>query len=410
VRGGGFVPDILSQGGDREPRWCPRQVAAVAVLVLVAVLVVEYPSHRHSTARPHQAAVTGTPAPLAVPGAAAPAPGLAYKPDGVIGRTLPWPGSLRLPVTGERPAWFWPATGRMRPIGGLPRERSGYVFTRVGGGWAVQPGSAARPGCGSRAGPSLPVYFLRDAAGSATRVGTADQVAPAATAGALWLTSYPPGADVNTAAGTARQVSVGGAPAGPPIRLPAGYTICQATDRGLLLAPVILRPGAISGKLWEPADPRARRGFDRVIAASPGEIAWATRCAPLCQVHVLDLATGRGTLIELPGTSSVANAAFSPDGHCLALEVSFFNDANDSALATGLDVAQVASGHLTVLPQTWASGDALAGFGWPAGDGTLVAELSFTTRLEVTSWRPGATRLAVAFIRPRQNPATLIVG
>lgn len=379
-------------------------MVALAVLLLAAVVLFQYfPRHRHATTRPGQVAATGTQVPLAA--GAAPA-----GPDGIVGHTLPWPVSLRLPVAGEQPAWLWPATGRTRLIGGLPREKSGYAFIRVGGGWAVQAGTAARPGCGSCTNMQLPVYFLADRAQSAIRVGTADQVAPAATAGALWLTSYPPGADLSTAAGAAREVSVGGAPRGPVVRLPAGYVIYRATDRGLLLTPAIQRPGATADKLWDPATARAGRTFPRVIAASASEIAWVTPCAPLCRVHVLDLATGQRTLVGLAGASSAANAAFSPDGRSLALEVSFFNGADDGATATQLDVASMASGHLTVVPGTSASSDALAGFGWPAGSRTLVAELSFTTKLQLASWRPGAPRLAVAVVRPGPSSATLIVG
>ena len=67
-------------------------------------------------------------------------PGPPSRPDGIDGPTLPWAGSLRLPVTGPQPTWFSPATGRSEPIGGLPADSSGYQFTRVGGGWAVQAG------------------------------------------------------------------------------------------------------------------------------------------------------------------------------------------------------------------------------------------------------------------------------
>jgi hypothetical protein len=404
------VPDILSQGADREPRRWPRWAAAIAVLALVTVVIVQHLPGRHATARPGQAASTGTAVPPAASGAIQFVSGLAGQPIGITGPLLPWPGSLRLPVTGEQPAWLWPATGRRQPIRGLPPVRSGYVFTRVGGGWAVQPAAAPRPGCGSCANTPVPVYFLADHGQSVTRVGTADQVAPAATAGAVWLTSYPPGANMTTAAGTAREVSVSGAPPGPLLRLPAGYLIYQATGRGLLLAPVIRRPGVTADQLWDPAAPRASRTFDQVIAATASKIAWTTRCAPGCQVHVLDLATGRRTLVELPGTSSAASAAFSPDESSLALEVSVSDGADDGALATQLDVASMASGHLTVVPHSWASSDALIGFGWPAGASTLVAEMSFTTKLEVTSWRPGAARPAVAIVRPGQDPASLIVG
>jgi hypothetical protein len=110
-----------------------------------------------------------------------------------------------------------------------------------------------------------------------TQVGLADAVAPG-TAGALWLTSYPPDADPGTAAGTAREVSSVGVSLGPPLRLPAGYLIDQATNRGLLLAPVAPRPGAMACQLRDPAAPQASRTFDAVIAVSTTQIAWAPPC------------------------------------------------------------------------------------------------------------------------------------
>ena len=114
------VPDILSQGGGRETGPWPRRVAAAVVLVLVAVTV-----------------VSG-----AIPGDA----GGAAEPGGITGQVLSWPSGLRIPETGERPAWFWPATGRVAPIGGLPRQPSGYQFVRTTGGWAVQAGLADQAG------------------------------------------------------------------------------------------------------------------------------------------------------------------------------------------------------------------------------------------------------------------------
>jgi len=59
---------------------------------------------------------------------------------------------------------------------------------------------------------------------------------------------------------------------------------------------------------------------------------------------------------------------------------------------------------------TWLSSDALISFGWPASSDTLVAELSFTTKVQLTSWRPGASRLAIAVLRPQQSPASLVIG
>jgi hypothetical protein len=402
------VPDILSQGGGREFGPWPRRVAAVAVLALVAVTIVHYlPRSHHGTARPVRAAATVTPPPppLAVSGDA----GIAAEPDGITGQTLSWPGGLRLPATGQRPVWFWPATGQAVPIGGLPPQRSGYQFIRAAGGWTVQSAPDAQAVCGSCAGPRRAVYFLADRGRSVTRTGMADAVA-SGTAGAVWLTSYPPAADPRTAAGVAREVSTDGRPLGPQLRLPAGYLIEQGTDRGLLLAPVARRPGTMADTLWDPAAPRPGRTFDGVIAASATQIAWAPPCVARCRVQVLNLATGRQVAVELPQASSVANAAFSPDGSFLAVQVSFSNDAADGERALRLEVASMASGRLTVVPQTWVSSDALVGFGWPASSDSLVAELSFTTKVQLASWRPGASRLAIAVLRPQRSPASLAIG
>jgi hypothetical protein len=67
-------------------------------------------------------------------------------------------------------------------------------------------------------------------------------------------------------------------------------------------------------------------------------------------------------------------------------------------------------GRLTAVPGTWVSSDALISFGWPASSDTLVAELGFTTKVQLMSWRPGAARLAIAVLRPRQRPASLVMG
>jgi hypothetical protein len=400
--GGEAVPDILSQGGGRASGPWPRRVAAAAVLVLAAVVIVQHlPRSRPGTARPARAAASGA--------AASGAAEAVSVPDGITGQTLSWPGGLRLLAAGQRPAWFWPGTGQVAPIGGLPPQRSGYQFVRAAGGWAVQAGPGVQAGCGSCAGPRRAVYFLADRARSVTPVGLADAVAPGA-AGTLWLTSYPPDADPGTAAGTAQEVSVSGAPLGPRLELPAGYLIEQGTDRGLLLAPVAPQPGTMADQLWDPATRQAGRTFDTVIAASTTQVAWAPPCAARCPVLVLNLATGRQVTAELPEGKSAASAAFSPDGSFLAVEASFSNEANDGGQAVQLELVSTASGGLTAVPGTGLSSDALIGFGWPASGDSLVAELSFATKVQLMSWRPGAARLATALLRPRQSPASLVIG
>jgi hypothetical protein len=407
--GGEAVPDVLSQGGGRESGPWPRRLAAVVVLVLAGVVIVQHlPRSRGGTAQPARAAPTVT-APAAASAAAVPAAGLAAVPDGITGPALTWPGGLRLPVAGQRPAWFWPGTGQVTPIGGLPLQRSGYQFMRAAGGWAVQAGPGTQASCGTCAGPRRAVYFLADRAQSVTQVGLADAVAPG-TAGALWLTIYPPDADPGTAAGTAQEVSIAGVPLGPPLKLPAGYLIEQATNRGLLLAPVAPRPGATAYRLWDPATPQASRTFDAVIAASTTQIAWAPPCAARCSVLVLNLATGRQIAAELPEGRSVASAAFSPDGSFLAVEVSYSNEADDGGQAVQLELESMPSGDLMVVPWTSLSSDALISFGWPASSDSLVAELSFPAKVQLASWRAGASRLAIAVLRPQQSPASLVIG
>jgi len=34
----------------------------------------------------------------------------------------------------------------------------------------------------------------------------------------------------------------------------------------------------------------------------------------------------------------------------------------------------------------------------------------FTTKVQLASWRPGASRLAIALLRPQQSPASLVIG
>jgi hypothetical protein len=398
---GAPVDDILSQGGDREPSPWPRRLAVIGALVLVlagGIVYLVVPRHPHSPS-------------AAVPAPTGPAaPSLPAEPDGIGGPTLPWAASLRLPAAGTQPAWFSPATGRSAPISGLPADSSGYQFTRISAGWVVQPNAAGKTAHDDYAVPPLPVWFLADGARSVTRVGTANQVAPAATAGALWLTSYPLGADASSAAGTAREVSLAGAPLGAPVRLPPGYVIDQATDRGLLLAPAIPQQGATADKLWDAAAPRDSRTFDAVIAATPTEIAWAPTCASLCRVQVLDLPTGRQTAVALPAGSSAASGAFSPSGGFLALQLSLNNSGDDGALAMQLAVASVTGGRLTAVPGTFVSSDALVGFGWPDDGDSLVAEFIFTTKAQLASWHPGASRLAVTVIPPGPDQAALVVG
>ena len=70
----------------------------------------------------------------------------------------------------------------------------------------------------------------------------------------------------------------------------------------------------------------------------------------------------------------------------------------------------VASGRLTVVQGTLVSGDGLAGFGWPGGSDSLVAEFNFESTMQLTSWHPGASELSLAVIKPGPTQASLIIG
>jgi hypothetical protein len=279
------------------------------------------------------------------------------------------------------------------------------VFIPLSGGWAIEPAPAGPASCGACTGPPSPVYFLAGRASSVTFVGTASQVAPGATAGLLWLTTFPPNARPRTAAGTAREVTSTGALAAQPLRLPAGYQIDQATSRGLLLERLAAPTRYL---LWSPSG--ARRAFTDVIAASGSTIAWVPQCVVTCVVHVLSLATGHQAVITPPPNSPVVDAAFSPDGRYLALGVGYGFGPLSGEQRVRLEVATVATGYVQVVPDAWMNSGARVGFGWPASPDELVAELSLAADVHVVSWRPGAARSAVAAVRSGQDPKDLIVG
>jgi hypothetical protein len=391
------VSDILSQGRDRRPGPWRRRLVALAVLagLLAAVVLTHLPRHR--TPRPHPAASA-----------------VVAGPDGITGPTLPWAPSLRLPVAAEHPALLSPAAGRLQLIGGLPLNRAGYQFTQVGGGWAIQAtadNAQPRAVCDLCAGSPEPVYFLSERGRSAVLVAPANAVAPAATARAMWLTTYPRGASLQLAAGTAREVGAAGGLLHAAVRLPARYMIVRGTVRGLLVATVGPHPGAIAEGLLDPATGHLTAVGNPVVAASATELAVTAPCTTgPCRLMVVNLATGRsGTVVLRPGTS-VADAAFSPDGSYLAVQVNAAPGGADGGSATQLEVVATATGQLTTVPDTSLSSDALIGFGWPPGGDRLVAELSFTTKVQLASWLPGAARLSVTVVRPGSGVDSIFTG
>jgi hypothetical protein len=390
------VSDILSQGQDRAPGPWRRRVVVVAILagLLAAVVLTHLPRHQPARPRP------------------APSPVVAG-PDGITGPTLPWTASLRLPVTAEHPALLSPSVGRLQLIGGLPLNRAGYQFTQVGGGWAIQAiaaRSVPRAVCDLCAGAPQPVYFLSERGRSATLVAPAAAVAPAATDRAMWLTADPRGVSLQLAAGTAREVGAAGGVLRPAVRLPAGYMIVRGTVAGLLLAPVAPRPGAAAQAMLDPATGHLTTSPIPLLAASPAQEAVVTCSRGSCLLSLLSLGTGHVRHVALPAGTSVASAAFSPDGSYLALQANTAAAGAGGGSATELEVMATATGRLTVVPDTSLSSDALIGFGWPPGGDRLVAELSFTTKVQLAAWRPGASQLAVTVVRPGHGADSIITG
>jgi hypothetical protein len=407
--------DILSQGDDREPSRWPRHLGMIVAVVAVAVGGVGgivYLARPHgrpaaSAAQPTPL-ITPSPVPTSRPGPVA-SPEftrLPVTPNGIIGKSTPWEDGLRLPISGTQPAWFWPATGRSETIGGLPANDYGYQFTRVGGGWAVQ---ADRTSCGGGdcVTPPSPVWFLGNGAQSATPVGTADSVAPAAGTDALWLTSYFRTASNATATGLAREVSPSGTQLAPSVILPRGAVIDQATDLGLLLVSPSGQTGEWAYTLWDPASRKPILAFNDVIAASATDIAWTSGCAATCRVQVLDLVTGRKTAVELPAGGSAADGSFSPSGRLLALQLSY---GPDGGLVRELDVASVATGRLTEVTRTYVTNDTLVDFGWPTEGDNLVAEFAFMPTIQLASWHLGASRLAASVLSAGRAQGSLVVG
>ena len=388
------MEDILSQGGDREPSRWPRRLAVIGAAVLAAVASIVYLS-----LGPPALSRRRSPAPVPPP----PRPNRTGSPDlpclgpaacGFRSRERSRPGSRPPRAVPRRsaacrptaPATSSPApagAGWCRPV----RRRAGMRRLRV---------------------PSLPVWFLADGARSATRVGTANQVTPAATAGRRVADQLPAG----RRSGHRRADGAGGQPG----RRAAG-TAGQAPGRVRDLPGNRPRPAARAGqpaagtpayKLWNPADQKANRTFDGVIAASPAEIAWTPPCAATCRVQLLDLATGRQAVIELPAGSFAAGAAFSPSGGHLALQVMSDEGGGPSTrLEVASDGQRPADGRC-LEPRSAATPWSISA-GRPVGD-TLVAEFVFPGKVQLASWHPGATGPAVAVIRPGQDQASLVVG
>jgi hypothetical protein len=401
------VEDIIKRGdSDGRPPSRRKQIATAIALVVVAALVVA--EHLpHGPAAGHRRGAGGRPPAVGPPPGSGPGLPAIKLPSVIVGATGKLPAQVRLPRTGPRPVWYLPAKGTIEPIGGLPVARAGYTFTKLKSGWAIQPQAASLGSCAGCPGAELPVYYLASQARAATRVGSATMVAPG-TRG-LWLTSFPAGSRLGIRAGTARQYSSTGAREGPAVKLPVGFAIARGTTAGVLLVSITERTPAGFYWLLDPDTGKIVRNFWGVIATSATEVAVVRNCAWSCVVDVVNPASGRRTPLKLHGNGRVNAASFSADGRYLAFSVSF-DDGLVNGGATVLEVALLRNGHLTVVPHTGVSSDALAGFGWPGNDDRLVAELDFTSGTQVAFWKPGSRASAAAVVRADQDPGDLVVG
>jgi hypothetical protein len=398
------VEDILTVGKGPGPGWRRYGLVAAAAVAALAFAVLRHlPADQHAVTHQAPPVVASEPIPRILPG----------RPDVPGEASLSRPGLLsgvRLPLAGPRPFWFWPGSGRAEPIGGLPATGAGYQFARVSGGWALTRMTFARPACSFCSQAPLPVYFLPDDARAARWAGTADEVAPAASAGKLWLTSYERPYGLGTTVGTAREVGAGGRALGPEVRLPAGYGIYGAVSHDLLLAPGNQAGNCAAFLLWNRRAGQVSRLAGRMLAVSAREIAWIPCCAGHCVVQVTDVVTGQVTPVRQLAGEVAVSAAFSPDGKYLAVQVGSQSAGTGSAAAPALYVASLRNGQVTAVPGTRAPGSSLVAFGWPGDGDTLVAGLSFAAKVELAAWHPGASRADVIALKPGHGAAQLVLG
>jgi hypothetical protein len=379
-------PEALIREARRRQRrrWLAAGTAVVMVAAGAAAVIAGSGAGPRPPGRP--VTVAGKPAPSAMSGV-----------------PMPAGSSVRLLLTGPRPAWFSLATGHAEPIKGLPLDRWGYLLTRVAGGWSAQPGTAG-PACGAMCpGPPVLNYFIADGSPRAARIAAGYAVAASDGSGAVWLITFQrSGADISTTPALAQEVTTAGRPLGPRYRLPAGYLIRRAVGGDLLLGPVVEAPQeVVVDKLWDPVTRRVVRTFGDVIAAGPQAIAWGPICVH-CPVHVLTLPAGATATIPLPRSAWAEpnQGTVSPDGRYLAFPLSAGTAPDGEPALTRIAVIDIRDWRLLAVPGSTLSWDVTNGvlsFGWQPRGHRLIAVLPRSGEtIQVASWQPGQARLWVA--------------
>jgi hypothetical protein len=330
--------------------------------------------------------------------------GVPLEGTGLAALLVPDPSPSAVPVL------FWLDSGRLTPIGGLPRGGCYLPPTRLPHGWSLgrQAYQAAGQGCAEPA-RTTQFFLLADGANSATRLPvTADWViADGGTR--LWLINFlgqPDPTSNQLPPQAIQQVDRTGHPHTPRYRVPAGYAAWQDVGGGLLL---LIRTGQgpanpSRGALWNPDSGRMLRRYDRVLAASGTTIAWvAAACRPTpCPVHLSDLAAGTDVQVAVPHAGATSGA-FSPDGRYVAVVFGGV-DAAGTVTQARVGVIDVAARRLRAVPGAVLGGrDAGWAVSWsPDGAWLLLSARVGPLTEQLAAWRPGDTVLHV----PRRQPPT----
>jgi hypothetical protein len=315
------------------------------------------------------------------------------------------------PSSSAVPGLFWLDSGRLTPIGGLPRGGCYLPTTRLPHGWVL--GQQADQGC-PELGVRTQFYRLADGASSATRLPvTADWVVAAGDDTRLWLVDFlgrPDPASDQLPAQAIQQVDLTGHPHTPRYHVPAGYAAMQGVGGGLLLL-VLAGPGPVDSSrfaLWHPRSGRVLRRYDRVLAATATTIAWvAGTCGPKsCPVHLSDLASGSDTQLTAPPGMSAYTGAFRPDGRDLAVVFGGGDPTGGPpAPPVRVGVIDAATGRLLAV-----SGAVMVGGGgsfwlavtWSPDGAWLLLSTPTGQHPQLAAWRPGDT----VFHVPRRQPPT----
>jgi hypothetical protein len=389
-------------------------VALLAALVLVGRL--DAPGRPGRVSAPPPASTTATPrTPPPAAGTTGttgrpPTPprlrGVPLRGTGVAALVVPEPSPSAVP------GLFSLASGRLTPVGGLPRGGCYLDPTRLPHGWALahQAYEPASRGC-PRQGSRSQFYLLADGASTARRLPvTADQLLAGGSDARLWLVTdlrqpQPNGGQVPPQ--QVQQVDVTGQLRTPRYRVPGGYVAWQGVAGGRLLLTLAEQGPADTSlfALWDPRSGRVLRRYDRVLAATATTIAWvAAGCGPKrCPVHLADLAFGADTQVAAPPGTWADGGAFGPGGRYLAVLLHAGVGPSGAATQASVGIVDTASRRLRTVPGAVLHGDFGFAVTWaPDGAWLLLSTPADQHADQLAAWRPGDTVLHLS----RQQPPT----